>query len=170
MIRARWRLMTACSARAPGIVLTLALLSCVGTDVAARDDYVPVPATPPTLQVEVGTGVSEFVALAAGDPVDLVYGSQGGFHVWTAVRVHDEGIDEVQVNLSSRLEDGTPGGQSTRTFAKLSAPRDGWRSAAGLRNFVAETVAGKRLLLQVEVIARDHRHGAAERSVVASRK
>ncbi len=36
--------------------------------------------------VEVGSGEDDFAQLEEGDPLELVYGSQGGYHVWGGVR------------------------------------------------------------------------------------
>ncbi len=49
-------------------------------------DSVPPPdsAAPCTPDLEIGTGVTAFLPLADGDPVTIVYGSQGGWHVETA--------------------------------------------------------------------------------------
>ena len=153
----------------------LTLLSCGsgGSDSAPpASDLAPVPSTPPTLQVDVGTGTSDFVELAEGDPVDLIHGSQGGYHVWTAIRIHDERVPDVQVNLTTRLENGAPAGPASRMVAALSAPRDGARTAAGLRNFVTspQLLNGQRFVLRVEVVASDQQHGAAEKVVIGRAK
>ncbi len=142
------------------------MTSC-GPDELAVPGPVPVPSTPPTLEIDVGTGATEFVDLADEVPVELVHGVQGGFHVWTGIRVHDERFSDVQVNLSTRFEDGTPAGPASSTVTTLGAAREGARSAAGLRNFIgnAEAVRGKRIVLRVEVITKDQQHGAAERVV-----
>ncbi|MEQ1564884.1 MAG: hypothetical protein ABMA64_04545 [Myxococcota bacterium] len=42
--------------------------------------------TSEAIQLEVGTGEMQFLKLAAGDPVTLVHGPQGGWHVWTAIQ------------------------------------------------------------------------------------
>jgi hypothetical protein len=152
-------------------VLAIATQSC-GPGESTRGELVPVPSTPPTLQVDVGTGTADFIELADGAPVDLVRGSQGGFHIWTAIRVHDERVTDVQVNLSTRLEDGTEAGPPSSAATTLSAPRDGARSAAGLRNFIASSgyVSEERVVLRVEVIASDKQHGAAEKVVTVNVK
>ena len=161
-VRAPWRIVGAAA---------LALLSC-GTNGSATPELVAVPATPATLRVEVGTGISEFVELADGDPVNLVYGSQGGYHVWTAIRVHDERVTDVQVNLMTRFEDGTPAGPATRTAVSLSPPHDGVRTAVGLRDFLENGagLGGRRFFLRVEVVAGDQQHGEAEKLVTARGK
>lgn len=156
--------------RFAGTVVALAITSpsCEPSG-SPRPELVPVPSTPPTLHVDLGTGIAEFVELAEGEPVELVYGPQGGFHVWTAIRVHDDAIPEVQVNLTARLENGAPAGPPSSALTALSPSADGARSAAGLRNLIAsaESVRGKRFILRVEVIARDERHGSAEKVVTA---
>jgi hypothetical protein len=128
---------------------------------------VEVPATAPTLLVDVGTGTSEFVELADGDPVVLVSGGQGGYHVWTGVRVHDARITDARINLSARLEDGKSAGPTSSAATSFSVLGDGSRGAAGLRDFIdrPDLVLGKRVVLRVEVIASDQRHGAAEKVV-----
>ncbi|MBS2012501.1 MAG: hypothetical protein JST00_06430 [Deltaproteobacteria bacterium] len=129
---------------------------------------VDVPASPATLSVEVGTGTKDFVALADGDPVDLTYGPQGGFHIWTAVRVKNANVSGVQINLRARLDDGSLVGPPSRTAVSLEVREDGSAIAGGLRNFVenATELRGKRVTLSAEVIAADQRHGAGERRVV----
>ena len=162
----------ALAARA-GTALALALVtaSC-GSNGPPPEELVPVPSTPPTLRVDVGTGMVDFVELADGESVVLVKGGQGGFHVWTAIRVHDERLADVQVNLTTRLDDGTPGGSPSSAATTLTAPRDGARTAAGLRSFIdsAQLVRGRRLVLRVEVIAADKQHGSAEKVVTIRSK
>lgn len=35
----------------------------------------------------IGTGEASFIALAEGDEIDLTWGAQGGFHLWTAAKL-----------------------------------------------------------------------------------
>lgn len=127
-----------------------------------------VPATPSSLVVEVGTGTKGFVAVADGGPVDLTYGPQGGFHIWTSIRVRDVVATGVQVNLSARLADGSLVGPPSRTATNLDAEPDGSATAGGLRNYVenASELRGKRVTLEAEVVAADKRHGAGRVTVV----
>lgn len=127
-----------------------------------------VPASPPTLTVEVGTGTKDFVALADGDAVDLTYGPQGGFHIWTSVRVRNANVSGVQINLRAKLDDGSLVGPPSRTAVNLEVKDDGSAVAGGLRSFVenASDLRGKRVTLSAEVVAADRRHGAGERRVV----
>jgi hypothetical protein len=59
--------------RCAAIALAITNQSC-GTSAPSHDELVPVPSTPPTLQVDVGTGSTEFIALTDGESVDLVHG------------------------------------------------------------------------------------------------
>jgi len=127
-----------------------------------------VPPTPSTLAVEVGTGTKSFVPAPADSPVDLTYGPQGGFHIWTAVRVRDALATSVQVNLSARLDDGSLVGPRSRAATTLEPQLDGSATAVGLRNYVenASELRGKRVTLEAEVIAADQRHGAGLVTVI----
>ena len=64
-------------------------LSSVGCGESGDDAMADAgPVVPPAeARVEIGTGSATFVALADGDPIELVYGAQGGWHVDTAVRL-----------------------------------------------------------------------------------
>ena len=128
----------------------------------------PVPNTPASLQVEVGTGAVTFTPLAENDPVDLTYGPQGGFHIWTAVRIKNTTARSVQVNLRAVLDDGTLAGPPSHAAAPLEVQADGTSVAVGLRNFIENTAEkkGRRLTLKAEVIASDQTHGAGERTVL----
>lgn len=127
-----------------------------------------VPNTPSSLQVEVGTGAVTFTPLAENDPVELTYGPQGGFHIWTAVRIKSTRATSAQVNLRAVLDDGTLAGPPSRAAARLEVQADGTSVAVGLRNFIENTAEkkGHHLTLKAEVIASDQTHGAGERTVL----
>ena len=153
------------------VAFAASLMLLAGSCTAPAEDpkfvLAAVPATPATLAVEVGTGTKDFVALADGDPVELTFGPQGGFHIWTAVRVKNVVATGVQVNLRAKLDDGALVGPASRMALSLEVNDDGSATAAGLRNFVenASELRGKHVTLSVDVIAADQRHGAAERRV-----
>ena len=46
-------------------------------------------AGPESGEFEVGTGTWRFESVVDGQPVDLVRGAQGGWHVWVSVRATD---------------------------------------------------------------------------------
>ena len=150
------------------LIVAVTTLGCGSSRDRTQAELEPVPDTPASLAVEVGTGVDEFAALANGEPVDLTYGPQGGFHIWTAVRMLDATVLQVQINISTRFEaSGAPAGSASRWPAE-PVLREGARVHVGMRNFVAQAseVAGKRIVVRAEVIAGDGRHGAGERVVV----
>lgn len=65
-------------------LLAFALLGCEDEEICARAARIE-----PTL--EIGVGEEDFTALADGDRLDPERGSQGGSHVWVALRA--AGID-----------------------------------------------------------------------------
>lgn len=82
-----------------------------------------------TTFLEIGTGETGFTALADGDALELVYGPQGGYHVWGACGIY--GIDPEGRVLHYTLRDG-----ATRevladlslalTTRRLTATSGGW--------------------------------------------
>lgn len=153
-------------------IICSSIIAACGTNGKRPDDLVAVPTTAETLVVEVGTGEFDFQELAAGAPVTLVHGAQGGYHVWTAIRVHDAALRDARVNVSSRFEDGTPGGRASGAAVSLVPGPGATASAAGLRSFIddAEGAREKKLVLRVEVVAADQRHGSAETLVTVDAK
>jgi hypothetical protein len=68
-----------------------------------------VPRTPgPPLQIELGTGDSEFMPLEHGDLVPLHYGPQGGYHLWMALRVHEGSAGSLRLNIQLIDDQGAP--------------------------------------------------------------
>lgn len=141
-------------------------VSCATSD--PEPQLAPVPNTAPTLSVEVGTGSADYVPLADGDPVELIYGTQGGWHVWTAVRVRDATVQDVRINLYARFEDGALAGDPSAVAARLDPANDASRTHTAMRNLIRDgnQARGRRVVLRLEVIANDGRHGAGERLVV----
>lgn len=155
--------------RSARVALVAVALVCCGSEGEGRS-LAPIPNTPPTLTVEVGTGFIDYVPLADGDGIEIVHGSQGGWHVWTGVKVPDASVQDVRINLFTRFADGgQPAGDASSVAASLGPTLDGARANAGMRNFITDgnTIHGKELVLRVEVVANDGRHGVGERRVVA---
>lgn len=48
-------------------------------------------------ELELGTGFNQFVAVADGDPVPIIHGLQGGFHIWGSVQARY--VDPIGINL-----------------------------------------------------------------------
>jgi hypothetical protein len=130
-----------------------------------RSSVAPVPSTAATLDVQLGTGTDAFHPVADGDMLSLTYGTQGGQHVWTSVQVKDQGYETARVNLSARdAVTGAPAGDESGWIAELSVPMNGVRTHAGMRNYIA-VAQTRRVVLHVDVIAPDGRHGSDERTV-----
>ena len=151
-----------------GLVAALVTSACSSTSEDPTFVLAPVPNTPPTLLVEVGTGAITFTPLAENDRVELTYGPQGGFHIWTAVRIKNTRAPSAQVNLRALLDDGTLAGPPSRAAARLEVQPDGTAVAVGLRNFIENTAEkkGRHLTLKAEVVASDQTHGVGERTVL----
>ena len=155
------------------VLAMLMLRSVIGCNTRGRDSadaaLAVVPDSAATLVVDVGGGDNNFVPLENGSSVDVVSGPQGGFHIWTSVRVHDPSVSLVQINLSLRFEDtGAPAGRASRVAASLDPPVEGARVHVHMTNFVddPQAVRGRRVVMRAEVIADDERHGAGELVVV----
>lgn len=153
-------------------LLLLSSVHCSGDDGddRSRFELEPVPATTPSFDVEVGTGFDDFEEVMDGGPVDLTFGPQGGFHIWTAVRTRDTSVAEAQVNVSARyVESDASVGPASRWPTTLVLLNGGTvRERGGLRNFVddAALANGKTVVLRAEIVTKDGRHGAGERQVI----
>ena len=120
------------------------------------------------LRVELGTGVETYEPLADGALVDVVLGPQGGFHVWTSVRVHDPTLVVARIDLSARFaDDGRPAGPPSSVTAPLVLVGTACEHT-GMTSFIADParVRGQRVVLHVEVLVPDGRRGSAERTVI----
>jgi hypothetical protein len=142
-------------------------LGCDAGGGAAQESKVTdVPSTASALDVQLGDGESAFDPLADGATLGVAHGPQGGQHVWTSVKLADVGLDTVQVNLSARYaDDGSPAGTPSGWVAELSTPMGGVRTHAGMKNYVDPIAAPRLVVLRIEVIAADGRHGEDERTV-----
>jgi hypothetical protein len=86
-------------------VLLLALCAC-------GDAAEPVA---PTL--ELGTGEWQYEPLSAGQRVQLVAGTQGGYHVWLSMRVQGFEDDRLRMQLTLRSASSAPEASSDLTLA-----------------------------------------------------
>lgn len=155
--------------------LSLALIALVLASGAcsSRDDGAGAPAFVASadaggLPADIGTGFADFTNVIEGDEVDVVAGPQGGFHVWTAVRVSDVTVDTAQVGLSARFaESGELAGKPSRIMVELQT-KSGMRERAGMTNFINDPAAvrGQRIILRAEVVTSDGRAATKECTVV----
>lgn len=105
------------SSRFVGCLLALHAAGCA-------DD----PPPPEGVRVEVGLGLDRFVPVADGDPIELVFGPQGGWHVDLAARVY--GANEAdEIILSFRVYQ--PDGQIAYPIKRLVDPERAPRSEDG---------------------------------------
>jgi hypothetical protein len=125
----------------------------------------------PPITCTVGTGISDFMPLADGDAVDIAMGPQGGYHIWTSVRITgDPGLAAATVVLDGRFADsGASIGSGTPTTVLLRTDASGAQAASGLRTFVSNPAAvrGMRVTIGLSVTTSDGRHCADQRTVVA---
>lgn len=131
-------------------------------------DPAPLPSTAPTRAVEVGTGEGVFQPITRETVVDVVYGPQGGHHVWTAVRVTGAKLSSAQINVFARLsEGGASVGRPSRVLTDFGRANGAEQVHAGITNFVDDpsAVSGKYVVLRVEVIGPGGEHGEDERTV-----
>ena len=154
-----------------GLALVAVIVSCACGNGEHTPDpgLAPIPDSQASLTVDVGTGSSEWVPLNDGDMVPIVAGPQGGFHVWTSIHVHDASVDTARINVTARIEaTGEAAGNPSSVAAALSLTADGLREKVGMRDLIASpsAVTGKRVVLRVEAVTDDGRHGAGERVVV----
>ncbi len=147
----------------------IACSACSPRDSGAQSDLATVASTPTSFEVEVGTGHIDFQSLADGGDVELIHGPQGGWHVWTAFRLREVAIKNVRINLFARFEGGSAAGDPSAIAILLSDPTGGEQTYAGMRDFIHDgnQARGRKIILRVEVIASDGRHGAGERTVTA---
>lgn len=164
--------MTILSSRPVFGILALGIAATVGCEPPSPFkpvlDPVPLPSTPASLQVEVGTGEGVFEPITKGTIVDPVFGPQGGYHVWTAAKVTGVKLSSAQINVSARLAPNGEGvGRASRVITDFRTTSDGAQVHAGITNFVdnPSSVSGKEIVLRIEVIAPDGAHGEDERTV-----
>jgi hypothetical protein len=104
--------------------------------------------------IQIGTGVLEFVPLEAGAEVRIVCGSQGGQHLWVALR--SQGIarqQRLEVQMTA-LDDGA---EICRAAADdvFATARDGWNEVAAMICLVPRPAEAVGRRVRVEATARD---------------
>lgn len=125
--------------RALALSSALLLQAACGGEEAASDEARPAWCLPGPPSVEVGTGLSAFVAVEPGGDVPIVSGPQGGSHVWISGRtrglgpsglveygVTDADSGELLTWMGLRqivpLDDGEDGGEIHGLSGFLSEP------------------------------------------------
>lgn len=152
--------------RTRAALILSALVAGCGPDETPVDDGCDVPAT--ALDVEVGTGLDEFEPITDGAKVSLIYGPQGGFHLWTAIRVRDVSAERVSVELDAVRDDGMRVGGSGAVTVVLVTNPDGTRVRTGLYAYVdvPSDAVGHRVSIAATVTACGEGRGRDSRVVV----
>jgi hypothetical protein len=103
-------------------------------------------------EIEVGTGENSFIALTDGDPVTIIHGPQGGYHIWGAIRakpgLNPKGI-EVKISVLT-----TAGAELSLNAYRLNlTPNGEFHEWYGLLALVPEptAVSGSEVRLHVDV-------------------
>lgn len=119
--------------------------------------------------LEVGTGVNTFAALADGDDIGIIFGPQGGYHVWTALRARkDLAPTRVETRVSVRLEGAELSQNGYRLNLVDSGDHYEWY---GLQALIPDpaVVDGKSVELRVDVTDAQGRAAFDVRRVVTHR-
>lgn len=128
-------------------------MACGPADEVGEEELCEAPLSQ-GMALQVGTGETEFISVAPTDSIPIIFGPQGGTHLWIALRV--QGADETsRVELEVRSPDGVGafGGRTTVTVNLGAADAEGWRERAGLFGFLddPEQTRGQRVSLWARV-------------------
>jgi hypothetical protein len=117
--------------------------------------------------VEIGTGVTAFESLEERQPIPLVPGAQGGFHLWIAVRAQGFDPKEVSVDVVSYPLEAERPRQTTHHLLDLPA-QDGWLVRSGLVQVLSlpECYQDREVVVSVEATDSAGRSAHDERVVV----
>lgn len=117
---------------------------------------------------EVGTGTWRFEELSDGQPVDLVRGAQGGWHVWVAVR-GNQVEDGDLVIIETERADGTTEAQRVELQPNFDPENN-----AGFRNYLGwpamldgvECLVGELLRVRATLVSIDGTSMTSERDIL----
>jgi hypothetical protein len=157
-----------CSTVGMSTLLLLLSGACSGEPSPNAEDAGGCESLTSPIRVEMGLGFDEYTSAANGESVDIVAGPQGGFHIWTALRVWDV-PDRVTITLGARLESGSQVGPPSEVQVRMGdANAEGMRERAGLFTFIdrPSEIRGMPIILRADVDSCDA-SGAAELRLVA---
>lgn len=117
---------------------------------------------------EVGTGTWRFEELGDGQPVDLIRGAQGGWHVWVAVRSNDV-ADGDMVIIETERADGTGSVQRVELQPNFDPENN-----AGFRNYLGwpamldgvDCLVGELLRVRATLVGLDGTTMTSERDIL----
>ncbi len=140
-----------------------------GTGDTRQTHPAAVPSTAASLTVDIGGGDQSFTELSDGASVALVAGPQGGYHVWTSVRV-TPAVADLTVDLSVTLDDGGASvGPPSGWGAERMTSHD-YIEVDGLKAYIDSptAVVGKTIVIHADVVTPDGRHGSATRKLLVA--
>jgi hypothetical protein len=147
---------------ASSVLFATGCLCGAGAGDTAQTQPAPVPSTPKTLSVTVGGGVSSFADLADGAEVSLVRGPQGGYHLWTSVKVAPA-VAQLTVDLTVYVEgELEPAGPPSGWAADRMTSHDDVE-VDGLKAYVSspDAVVGRTVVIHADAVTPDGQHGSA---------
>jgi hypothetical protein len=122
--------------------LALTLLSLTACGDAATEDV-------PSL--ELGTGSYRFEPLEDGQPVELVRGAQGGWHIWLSMRLRGVDLARPTIRLTMQPADESPAPQEVEVSLLFDPPDDnGYRELIGYTGIVQDPACLVGELVRVE--------------------
>jgi hypothetical protein len=135
------------------------------------------PPTPPPdpdggqAEVLIGTGNASFVPLKDGDEVTIVKGSQGGYHIWGAIRangvLNPAGLEVHYFILDGATRAEVQGDNAYRLTLVQNGPYFEWYGMIGyLGTSVPSNVQGQPTIMKLTVKDSQGRTASDERSVV----
>ena len=150
------------------------------TDSGGPIDTGPRPcfADPPA--VTIGTGEASFLSLSDGDPVTMVHGPQGGWHIAGSVRIDNmDDVVDIRFTITEPssglvISDNTyrvmlvPSGRCTGEFISMYGYLAVHEMAEGLMDTPPELLADAPLQLQMDVTDTSSRTTSASLSVIAA--
>jgi hypothetical protein len=121
---------------------------------------------PPPL--EVGTGLSGFEPVSDGQSLEVIFGPQGGYHVWAAIRASKKDVtpDRAQVRVKL-IKDGTV--LSENPYQLNLVDSGGFYEWYALQALVPDpaVVDGQTVTVRIELSDRIGRSAADEVTIVA---
>ena len=126
-----------------GVALASSLAACAGD------------APPGEGAVELGTGEWEFVPLADEQAVELVFGVQGGYHVWTSFRAEGLDPEDVMLEIETQPADESLPPERSRVPVDFDA-RDAMAELVGWPAILSQPgCVANRQLLRIRVTLTD---------------
>lgn len=124
---------------------------------------------PAELQLQLGTGVDAFEPLSDGAEVPLVMGTQGGWHMWVAVRAQGVKRQSAEIRITTHPADAARPRQSGAYIVDLvPSEQPASYQITGLTAIVSypECLIGREVELSVELTDRTGRTVSDRRIVI----